>query len=197
MAVNDLVTGSVLGNEFDIGVIEPGLIRLRIDGTSITRAVDGTLSAVVGLNVVTAPLYEYRDLWAEETAGLSDNNNQWSFGNGDVGVIGLPVGDGWEVVEMGFQSDINGANDGVIIGLVDIQTGANNIEVARLTMTAAGNGQANNAHWLQEFAPSVPVPAGAVLGFRTIDEIGTISSARVTARLRRQVGTYVTDVTVL
>ena len=44
MAVNDLVTGSVLGNEFDIGVIETGLIRLRTDG-SITRAVDGTLSS--------------------------------------------------------------------------------------------------------------------------------------------------------
>ena len=81
MAVNDLVTGSVLGNEFDIGVIEAGLIRLRIDGTSITRAVDGTLSSRPPLAV------------ANVTAGQDINDD------GVIQITSLRADAGWAIVQ--------------------------------------------------------------------------------------------------
>ena len=200
MAIGNLVTSNNLGNEFDVGVTDPGTVRVKIDGTSIQRAADGTLSAVTSasLNVTTEPTYEYRDLWAEESAQFSSttaNGNQWSYGNGAAGIIGIPFGDGWEVLEMGFQSDVNGANNGVTVDLVDIQNGSGTNTVAQMIMTNAGNGQANNAHWIQVFDPPVVVPAGAVLGFRSVAETGDVRDVRASARFRRQVGTVVTGVT--
>lgn len=38
-----------LGNDFDLGAMEPGKIHLKIDGSSLVRAADGTLSVGVAL----------------------------------------------------------------------------------------------------------------------------------------------------
>lgn len=203
MAIDDLVTGTNLGNEFDLGAIDADTIRVRIDGTSIQRAPDGTLSAVASgngtLGLTTMPLYEYSDNWAEESGAISNNNSQWSWGNGDTGNIGLPMGDGWEIYEDYIQADAGGsAVETLSIEVVDRQTVAAGVAFHTFEIIGAGNGQDNNAHIINDLrAAAVAVPDGAVVGFRTLTEVGTWASARVGIRLRRQIGTYVSNVVLL
>jgi len=149
------------------------------------------------LTVTKLPLYEYRDIWAEENGSLSNNNPEWSFGAGAEGYIGLPIDAGWEVIAMYFHSDVNGAGDDLTINLINIATNPSGTAptIATLTMTNSGSGQANNA-WIYQDMTNAPaaVPANAVLGFRTGTEVGNINDARVGVRLRRKVGDYVSDV---
>lgn len=149
------------------------------------------------LVVDTLPLYEYRDLWAEENATLSNNNPEWSFGAGADGYIGLPIDAGWEVVAMYFHADGATNNADATVNLINIATNpsATAPTVATITMTDNGSGQTNNGWVFQDMlaAPAL-VPAGAVLGFRTGAVSGRIGNARVGARLRRQVGNYVSSV---
>jgi hypothetical protein len=149
------------------------------------------------LTVTKLPLYEYRDIWAEENATLANNSTEWSFGAGAEGYIGLPIDSGWEVIAMYFHSDNNGAADDLTINLIDIATNPSGTAptIATLTMVNSGSGQANNAWGFQDMLSSpVSVPANAVLGFRTGTEVGNIGNARVGARLRRQISEYVSDV---
>lgn len=153
-------------------------------------------SETAQLNITSMPLYEYRDIWAEEGSALSNNNSQWSFGNGAVGFIGLPIDDGWEVTDMYFHADTASATSDVTVHLVDMTTPSNAAPIiSTVTVVDAGDGVANNAYVYETFATPVAVPAGAVLGFRTGTEVGAFSDARVGARLRREIGTYVSDVT--
>lgn len=154
-------------------------------------------AANLSLTVTKMPLYEYRDIWAEENAALTSNNPEWSFGAGAEGYIGLPIDSGWEVIAMYFHSDTNGANDDLTVNLINIATNpsATAPTIATVTMVNSGTGQANNAWVFQDMlAAPVAVPANAVLGFRTGTEAGNISDARVGVRLRRQIGEYVSDV---
>lgn len=194
-----VVTPGNLGSEFDQGVAEPNLITLRL-GAGLTKNGAGEIEVTVALATTTRPLYEYRDIWAEESGGNDDNTSEWSFGNGATGDIGLPIDDDWEVVAMYFQADTGGSPaESMEVHLVDKQTtvGAGSPVIATVNITAAGSGADNNAFIFQDFATPVAVPDGAVLAFRTGNEVGTWSDSRVGARLRRQVGTYVDSVTLL
>ena len=153
--------------------------------------------ADVALTVTKLPLYEYRDIWAEESAAINSNTPEWSFGNGADGYIGLPIDSGWEVIAMYFHSDINGINDDLTINLINIATtpSAAAPTIATVTMVNSGSGQANNAWVFQDMlAAPVSVPANAVLGFRTGIEVGNIQDARVGVRLIRQICEYVSNV---
>lgn len=145
---------------------------------------------------VLSPLYETRDIVAEENSGLNNNSGEWSFGNGAVGYIGVPVGEGWEVVEMGFHADTFPALGEVTVALHNHGTIASNAvgnDIASITINASTNqGQVNNAFRLLEFPTPIPVPSNALLGFITRNLSGNISDCRVTARLRRKVGDYAT-----
>ena len=178
MASQNVVTLDNLGSGFDIGVAEPGKISIQFEAQ-------------------TLPLYEWRDIWAEESSNLANGSSQWSFANGDTGYIGLPIDSGWEVVSMYFHSDNNGANDDLTVHMVDQSTpAANSPIVSTVTVVNSGQGSANNAYVFEEFATAIAVPDGAVLGFRTGVESGSFNGARVGARLRRKIGEYVSAVTV-
>ena len=143
---------------------------------------------------VMAPLYEYRDVWAEEGGSVNDGQAQWSFGNGATGNIGLPVGAGWEITEIGFHADSASNSAQVSVDVTDFGSGSA-VTVATIDVAVAdGHGQANNMYRVAEFDPPVVVPDGAVLGFRTRSRSGSVSDARVCVRLRRQVGEYVSAV---
>ena len=43
---NDILLGSELGQEFDLGVEVAGKVSVKVDGQTITKSADGTLSAV-------------------------------------------------------------------------------------------------------------------------------------------------------
>ena len=67
MAIGDIVTGNNLGDEFDKGTIAPNEIRLRVDGTTVLRAPDGTISS---------PAPNTSTIWHELYAGGSSDGVQ-------------------------------------------------------------------------------------------------------------------------
>lgn len=154
------------------------------------------------LNTTTAPLYEYRDIWAEESGATNANSAEWSFGNGATGFIGLPIDSGWEVEAMYFHADTYPATATIQVDLMNYgntpsNAAANTIASISLANAADGGGGTNNAYKYQIFVAPVPIPvtgSSTVIGFITRGETGNISDARVGARLRRQVGTVVTSV---
>jgi len=172
--------------------------RLGIKGTLTVAEIVALAGGGGGsLNVTTAPLYEYRDLWAEEAAALATGSSaEWSYGNGATGFMGVVFGTGWEVIEMTFHADTFGAGSFVNIDLMSYVTAsnaaANTIASMSLTSETDGGGGANNAWKVQAITPTA-VPTGPV-GFITRSSGGGISDARVGARFRRQIGNYVTDV---
>lgn len=158
------------------GIFNPGLKTLQYD---------------------TLPLYEYRDMWAEEGSGAGDNSSQWSYGNGATGFIGLPVDEGWELISMYFQSDVGGsATESMQVHLVDIGASPSNTApiIYTLNISQSGSGVDNNAWTYENLATPVAIPSNTFIGFRTGDEVGNWSDMRVGIRMRRKLGDYVSHV---
>lgn len=201
--MSDLVTRSNLGPEFDLGNIQADKIRLKL-GSGLVIAPDGTVSSTGGtLTVTKSDLYEYRDIWAEESGGADANNSEWSFGNGATGFMGLPIEAGWEVTSMYFHADTYPATGTIRVDLMNYgntpsNAAANTIASISLSSSADGGGATNNAYKYESYATPIPVPTTGgvtVIGFITRTVTGTISDERVGARLRRKIGEYVSDVT--
>jgi len=190
----DKVVRQNLGPEFDIGNIQTDKVRIKL-GAGLATLPDGTIVATPQtLTVTKTPHYEYMTIWAEESGALSDNNAQWSFGNGATGNIGIRIDDGWEIVGASLNFDVGGsAAEAMDVDIMDFQAGA--AVLANVSIAAAGDGQDNNPHEYTAITPTA-VPNGAVIGFRTGDEVGAWSDGRVMVRLRRQDGEYVSDVSI-
>lgn len=151
----------------------------------------GHLQTVGGGSGTPTVVYEYRDIWAEEGGGLADNASQWSYGNGAGGFIGLPIDAGWEVEALYFHADISGATSDVTVHMVDMRTPSVAAPIiTTIDVVDSGQGVGNNAWQFTTLATPVAVPDGAVLGFRTGDEQGAYSDARMGARLRRPLGSF-------
>lgn len=202
--MSDLVTRSNLGPEFDLGNIQADKIRLKL-GSGLVIAPDGTVSSTGGtLTVTKSDLYEYRDIWAEESGGADANNSEWSFGNGAVGFMGLPIEDGWEVISMYYHADTYPATGTIQVDLMNYgntpsNAAGNTIASISLSSSTDGGGATNNAYKYESYPTPIPVPTtGGVttIGFITRGVTGTISDQRVGARLRRKVGEYLSDVTI-
>ncbi len=166
--------------------LEPDSVYYVRVGAGLDVYVTNSTGTIVAVPLNTQISYEYRDIWAEESGAATNNNTQWSFGNGATGIIGLPVGNNWEVTEMYFQADSGGsAAESISVEMIDIQTGTP-ANVSTISVTGAGDGQDDNAHLITTYGTPITVPDGAVLGFRTVSEVGAYIDMRVGARLRRQ-----------
>ena len=156
------------------------------------------------LQVTKSDLYEYRDIWSEESGGTNANNAEWSFGNGAVGYMGLPIDEGWEVDAMYFMADTYEATATIEVDLMNYGNVASNAAantIARIALTSStdGGGTTNNAYKYEKQTTPIPInvtDGSTVIGFITRAETGNISDARVGARLRRKVGDYVSSVTI-
>lgn len=156
----------------------------------------------IGVSVTKTAIYEYRDIWAEEGAGLSNGSAQWSFGNGSVGFIGLPIDSGWEVEAMYYHADTYPATATVRIDLMNYGNVASNaagntIASISLSSSTDGGGTTNNAYKYQKYATPIPINttgSSTVIGFITRSEVGNVTDSRIGARLRRKVGDFVSDV---
>jgi len=158
----------------------------------------------LSLSVTTTPIYEYREIWAEENATLNASGFEWSYGNGSTGYVGIPHDgkSGWEVFAMYFQADsfTTGSNATVVCRQFQSASNTSSQDVCSITVSSPtdGGGQVNHTHKYEEFATphSLPFPAEAApLGFFTSQKSGTVSDARVGVRLRRQIGEAITGVT--
>ena len=107
-------------------------------------------------------------IWAEESGGLSNNNRQWSFGNGATGAINITMAFDCEVFAMTFDAENAGTS-------VSIQLMRENGPVTSQLFTGA-SGVANFT--------AIPFTAGQRLGFQTDVETGAYSDARVCAWAR-------------
>jgi len=154
------------------------------------------------VTVIKLPLYEYRDIWAEEGSTLTANSAEWSFGNGSTGFIGLPIDKGWEVEAMYFHADSFSANAVTVVDLINYgdtpsNAAGNTISSIIIKSATDGGGQVNNGYKYQTFDTPVPIPVtgeSTVIGFITRQYTASIGDARVGARLRRKIGEYISDI---
>lgn len=131
------------------------------------------------------PEYRHDNYFVEESGNLSNSNYQWSWGNGDTGFIGVPIGSGCEIIAFSFNGDNAGANDTVSIDIVDMQNGQTIIH----TFATTNQGQANNYNYYEDAENSpIALPDNMVLGFRTRTEVGIINGARIGLWTRRETG---------
>lgn len=107
-------------------------------------------------------------IWAEESGGLSNNNSQWSFGNGSVGNIGITIPFDCELFAATLNAEIAGTSVSI-----DIFRDA----------TVIGTPVFNGANDSVNFTP-VPYTAGQRVEFRTNTEIGNYTDVRVCAWFR-------------
>ncbi|SHI53067.1 hypothetical protein [Algibacter luteus] len=147
--------------------------------TTIQLQSDGTNWQQIGENKVA---YEKIVIWAEEAGSISNNNSQWSYGNGDAGFIGIPLPEAWEAYAVSFHADNTlNATDTLIMGVGDISANNTFTELFRFTASGAND----NMSYTEVLATPIAIPSGTTLGFRSITEVGNINSARVAVWLRR------------
>lgn len=153
------------------------------------------------LDITTEPLYEYRDVWAEESGGADAVSAEWSFGNGATGFIGLPFDAGWELIAISYHADTYPATASISVAVADYQIAPSNAAtnvLATISLASAtdGGGTTNNAcKYVDLSGAPVTINDKAIIGFRTTEEVGSVSDHRVHARFRRQIGNYVSGVT--
>lgn len=109
-------------------------------------------------------------IWGEENGSLSNNNYQWSFGNGAVGNMGIPVALDCEMFAVTFNSESPGTS-------VSIDVSQNGTP----TYTASFGSAADQVDTL---VSPISFTAGDRVGFRTNTVSGSFVDARVCAWFR-------------
>lgn len=102
-------------------------------------------------------------IWAEENGNLSNNNAQWSFGNGSTGFIGIPLGINCELFAISLNADSPGAS-------VSINVQRDGANIATPTFTSNNQVIAITA---------IPYTQGQLLSFQTNTAVGTWTDVRV------------------
>ena len=82
---NDILLGSELGQEFDKGVEVAGKVSIKVDGQTITKSADGTLSAATIMPEFDPANHTINFPSAFGGAGLNVDLNQYTT---DVQVVG-------------------------------------------------------------------------------------------------------------
>jgi len=192
------IIGTELGPEFDQGNIQSDKIRLKL-GTGLAVQPDGVIVLNQSLVLTKEPEYKYDTYWAEDSGNSSANGYIYSWGNGDIGVIGVPVlGSNVEIIGMAFQADNGGTGSSIEIRVVDVQDMSNFVILATLSVVESGDGVNNNTHYREEFTTPIAVPDGAVLVFQTGAVSGGVYNGhRVFVTTRTPTGReFITDVTI-
>lgn len=107
-------------------------------------------------------------LWAEESAGLANNQTEWSFGNGATGFIGIPMGIDCELFGLSLNADTPGTSVSI-----NIQRDGANVVTPNFTT--------NN-----QVIPvtNTPYEQGELLSFQTNTVVGTWNNVRICAWFR-------------
>lgn len=184
---------------------EQQLSKVNTSPQSVTVVLTDGGSVQLSVSTTTQPVYEYRDIWAEEGSAVTAGSAEWSFGNGATGYMGLPIDAGWEVEAMYFSADTYAATASVSVDLMNYgntpsNAAANTIVSISLSSATDGGGGTNNGYKYEVLPTPVPVPVTGtttLIGFITRTVSGSVGDARVGARLRRKVADVVTGVSLL
>lgn len=140
--------------------------HLKVGSIVTTYVTDSSGTAFITPTLETG--YTIFPIWAEESGALTNNNLQWSFGNGATGAISIPVPE-CEVFALGLDAEVAGTS-------VSIDLMQNNAAVSTETFTGA-NGY-------NILTTPISFSEGDLLGFRTNTEVGAYSDVRVVAWCR-------------
>ena len=150
------IVGSGIGNVPDDGVVGVGDRALFDDG--------------LWKNVNTVGKV-HETIWAEEGSNLTNNNRQWSFGNGSVGTVNIAVLFDCEVTKMFMHCENPGTTVSIDLMVNDLSVG---------TASFTGNG-------IFTFASPIVLSEGDFIGFNTNTVSGTWTDSRVGVDLTRSV----------
>jgi hypothetical protein len=154
------------------GLGDDGDVYLRTTTGDLYQKITGTWTILMNITGAQGPSGDLKDmLWAEETSALSDNNTQWSFGNGATGNIAVVINQPGTLTGMSLSSSTAGTSSTVVEILV------NGLGISRSITLAA-----NVAHGFINFGTPYSVVAGDRIGFRTVLG-GGASNSRVKADL--------------
>jgi len=107
-------------------------------------------------------------IWAEESGGATNGSQQYSFGNGATGNIGIPLATDCELFAVSMQAEAFGTS-------ISIDYEKNGVAVHTETFNG---GQGTVA------ITAIPFVFGDLITFRTNTEVGTYSDIRVIAWFR-------------
>lgn len=141
--------------------------------TSTNAPVNGDFLGFDGTNWVPQTLdngYTIFPIWAEESGGLSNNNRQWSFGNGATGNINIVLPIDAELFAVSFDAEIGSP------GTVSMDI----MKDDALLLTT----KAFTTKDFELLASPQSFTAGECVGFRTDVETGALTDARVCAWFR-------------
>ena len=126
--------------------------------------------------------FEKLVIWAEESSTISGNQQEWSFGNGASGQIGITLPEDWYLYALTTHFDVFPSGRVVTLTARN-QATAQDIPGAQIVTT----GPTNNAQAVNLLPTPILLPAGTVLGFRTVSVTGGggVSDGRIAAWLRR------------
>lgn len=141
---------------------------VRVESSSFTsKDVKSALEELAG-----QPAEEYCifPIWAEENAGLGNNQREWSFGNGATGDIGIVLPFDAQIIAVSYNADNAGTNTEVAV-------------VINTSSQVATTGPQSGEDGFNTLVTPVSISAGDRLGFQTITA-GGASDVRVCAWLR-------------
>ncbi len=153
-----------------------------VDTTTITPT-NGDLLGFDGTNWVpqdTDNGYTIFPIWAEENGALSNNNRQWSFGNGATGAINIVLPMDAELFAVSFDAEVGGT------GTVTFDIMKN--DAVQYTTAAL------DIKDFETLATPEAFVAGDCVGFQTNTETGALTDGRVCAWFRIRSSALATSV---
>ena len=131
---------------------------------TVQKAIDEIASSSTDNN------FAYFPIWAEENAGLGNNQREWSFGNGATGDIGIVLPIDAQLVAVSYNADAAGTNTEIAV-------------VQNSSSQVATTGPQSGEDGFVDLDNPVQFSAGDRVGFQTITA-GGASDVRVTAWFR-------------
>jgi len=122
------------------------------------------------LNLNTADIYE--TVWAEEQGALANGNNEWSFGNGSTGAIGIIAMYSGQIKKAFIQAETAGAS-----ATIDIM----------INKVSAGTASYAAANGVFTFGIPIDFVEGDEIGFQTNTIVGVWNDVRVGVGLVQEV----------
>lgn len=119
-----------------------------------------------------APTEIYNTIWAEENGVLANGSNEWSYGNGATGAIGIVATYSGTIKKCFIECDSSGTSVSINV---------------MINFVSAGTATFNSSSEIFEFNTAIAFSEGDIIGFQTNTVVGTWRDARVGVSLIQEV----------
>jgi len=139
------------------------------DGVVYFDRTDSLSAYTLDIGVLTSDTVSYT-IWAEEGTTLTNNNRQWSFGNGATGPINVYAMEDGEISKMFLQAESEGTTATIDVMINDVVAGTGTFNVSGIFT----------------FGSPISVFEGDEIGFQTNTVTGTWADARVGVSVEKE-----------